>query len=31
VSRYRVFIVIVFGCVVLVDEWFDRSLSGSAI
>jgi len=31
VSRYRVFIVIVFGCVVLVNEWFDRSLSGSAI
>lgn len=31
VSSYRVFIMIVFGCVVLVDEWFDRSLSGSAI
>lgn len=31
VSSYRIFIMIVFGCVVLVDEWFDRSLSGSAI
>jgi hypothetical protein len=31
VSGYRVFIMIVFCCIVLVDEWFDRSLSGSAI
>lgn len=31
VSSYRIFIAIVFACVVLIDEWFDRSLSGSAI
>jgi hypothetical protein len=31
VSSYRVFMTIVFICVVLVDEWFDRSMSGSAI
>jgi hypothetical protein len=31
VPSYRVFMTIVFVCVVLVDAWSDRSLSTSAI
>ncbi len=27
VSRYRVFVTVVFCCVVLVDEWADRAIS----
>jgi hypothetical protein len=30
VSSYRVFMTVVFACIVLVDEWSDRSLSAVA-